>query len=64
MEFDEIANKLDEVAWSALIGCVTGSEADFDASYDAMIAELEKTGMSEAEQMLNDVIAEKVALVK
>ena len=64
MEFDEIANKLDEVAWSALIGCVTGSEADFDASYDAMLAELEKTGMSEAEQMLNDVIAEKVALVK
>lgn len=64
MEFDEIGDKLDEVAWSALIGCVTGAEADFDASYDAMLAELEKTGMSEAEGMLNDIIAEKVALVE
>lgn len=64
MEFDEIGDKLDEVAWSALIGCVTGSEADFDASYDAMLAELEATGMSEAEQMLTDIIAEKVALVE
>ncbi len=64
MEFDEIGDKLDEVSWSALIGCITGTEADFDASYDAMLAELEKTGMSEAEQMLTELIAEKVALVK
>lgn len=64
MEFDEIGDKLDEVAWSALIGCVTGSEANFDASYDAMLAELEATGMSEAERMLTDIIAEKVALVE
>ncbi len=64
MEFDEIGDKLDEVSWSALIGCVTGTEEAFDASYDAMLAELEKTGMSEAEGMLNDLIAEKVALVE
>ena len=64
MEFDEIADKLDEVSWSSLITCITGSEADFDANYDAMLAELEKTGMSEAEQMLNDIIAEKAALVQ
>ena len=64
MEFDEIANQLDEISWSALIKCVTGSEADFDANYDAMISELEKTGMSEAEAMLTDIIAEKVALTK
>lgn len=62
MEFDEIANQLDEVSWSALIKCVTGSEADFDANYDSMLEELEKTGMEEAEQMLNEIIAEKVAL--
>lgn len=64
MEFDEIANMLDEVAWSSLIKCITGTEAEFDASYEAMLAELEKTGMTDAEQMLNEIIAEKVALVK
>lgn len=62
MEFDEIENQLNEVSWSALIKCVTGSEADFDANYDSMLEELEKTGMAEAEQMLNEIIAEKVAL--
>lgn len=64
MEFDEIANQLDEVAWSSLISCIMGPEADFDASYDAMIAELESTGMAEAEQMLTDIIKEKVALAE
>lgn len=64
IEFTEIVDKLDEVAWSALIKCVTGSEAEFDGNYDAMIAELEATGMSDAEQMMTDVIAEKVAIVQ
>lgn len=64
VEFDEIGNKLDEVAWSALISCVIGSEADFDASYDKMIADLESTGMSEAESMLTEIIKERVALVE
>lgn len=64
LEFTEIVDKLDEVAWSALIKCVTGSEAEFDANYDAMIAELEATGMSEAEEMMTDIIAEKVAIVQ
>lgn len=64
VEFDEIGNKLDEVAWSALISCVIGSEADFDASYDKMIADLESTGMSEAESMLTKIIKERVALVE
>lgn len=64
VEFDEIGNKLDEVAWSALITCVIGSEADFDASYDKMIADLENTGMKEAEDMLTEIIKEKVAMVE
>lgn len=63
-EFDEIGNQLDEVAWSKLIECVIGSEADFDDTYNAMIAELEATGMSDAEAMLNEIIAEKVALIQ
>ncbi len=64
LEFTEIVDKLDEVAWSALIKCVTGSEAEFDANYDAMLAELEATGMSEAEDMMTSIIAEKVAIVQ
>ncbi len=64
LEFSEIVDKLDEVAWSALIKCVTGTEAEFDANYDAMIAELEATGMNEAEEMMTNIIAEKVAIVQ
>lgn len=64
IEFTEIADKLDEVSWSALIKCVTGSESEFDANYDAMLTELEAMGMSEAEQMMSDIIAEKVAIVQ
>ncbi len=64
LEFTEIVDKLDEVAWSALIKCVTGTEAEFDANYDAMIAELEATGMTEAEDMMTNIIAEKVAIVQ
>lgn len=61
LEFTEIVDKLDEVSWSALIKCVTGKEADFDNNYDAMLAELEATGMTEAEEMMTNIIAEKVA---
>ena len=64
VEFDEIGNLLDEVAWSSLITCVIGSEEDFDANYDAMIEQLEKVGMSDAEQMLTDIIKEKVSMVE
>ena len=63
-EFDEIGNKLDEISWSSLISAVIGKEADFDATYDAMLAELEKAGMSDAEKMLTDIVKEKVALMK
>lgn len=64
LEFTEIVDKLDEVSWSALIKCVTGTEAEFDANYDAMIAELEATGLRDAEEMMTNIIAEKVAIVQ
>lgn len=63
-EFDEIGNKLDEIAWSQLISCVIGSEDSFDASYDEMLKELEDTGMTEAEEMLTEIVKERVALVE
>lgn len=64
MEFDEIGNKLDEIAWSGLISCVIGAEADFDAQYDKMLQDLEGSGMSEAEEMLTEIVKERVALVE
>lgn len=59
-EFNEIEEKLNEVAWSSLITCVTGKEADFDKNYDKLIKDLEDTGMSDAEQMMTDIIADKI----
>lgn len=64
LEFSEIVDKLDEVAWSALIKCVTGGVDAFDSNYDAMLAELEATGLTEAEDMMTNIIAEKVAVVQ
>ena len=64
VEFDEIGNQLDEIAWSDLISCVIGKEADFDAGYDAMISDLEKAKMGTAEEMLTEIIKERVSLVE
>lgn len=64
LEFSEIVDKLDEVAWSSLIKCVTGGVDAFDANYDAMLAEFESTGLTEAEDMMTKIIAEKVAVVQ
>ncbi len=64
VEFDEIGNQLDEIAWSKLISCVIGSAEDFDAGYDEMISELEGAGMAKAEEMLTQIVKERVALVE
>lgn len=63
-EFTEISNQLDEISWSGLISCVINKEDDFDANYDAMLKELEKAGMLDAEKMLSGIVKEKVALVE
>lgn len=63
-EFDDIANQLDEIAWSGLISCIIGPEEEFDAAYDEMLAELEAAGMSEAEQMLTDIVKEKASMME
>lgn len=63
-EFTDLNNKLDEVSWSSLITCVIGKPEAFDANYDAMLASLEATGMSKAEEMLTQMVKDKVALVE
>ena len=62
VEFDEIGNKLDEIAWSGLITSVISSTSEFDAQYDKMLADLEGSGMSEAEAMLTEIVTEMVSL--
>ena len=47
-----------------MITCVIGKPEQFDATYDAMISSLESTGMTRAEEILTELIKEKVALVK
>lgn len=64
VEFDEIGNKLDEIAQSSLISCVLGSEADFDTNYDKMISDLEGSSMADAAEMLTEIIKGKVALTQ
>lgn len=64
VEFDEIGNQLDEVAWAKLITCVIGDEASFDATYDAMLDELDQVGVTEAEEMLTEIVKERVELVE
>jgi putative aldouronate transport system substrate-binding protein len=63
-EFTEIESLLDEVAWPALIKCITEPVEDFDANYDAMLEELESVGLEDAQSMLTDIIKEKVSLVE
>ncbi len=64
VEFDEIGNKLDEIAQPSLIGCIMAKEADFDAAYDKMISDLEGSGMKEAEEMLTEIVKDKVAVMQ
>lgn len=63
-EFSEIESLLDEIAWPGLIKCITDPVANFDANYDAMLSELESVGMYDAEEMLTEIIKEKVAMVQ
>lgn len=63
-EIEDITKKLDEIAWSGLIGCVIGKPEQFDANYDAMIKAFEGSGMYEAEQMMGDIVKAQVRMLE
>lgn len=63
-QFDEISTRLDEIAWSSLVSLIIDEEANFDANYDKLVSDLESAGMTQAEDMLTEIIAEKVALLE
>ncbi len=59
----ELANQeniLNEIAWPALVKCVTGSEADFDSNWQAMVDDLNANGLEEANKAMTDFLATKV----
>lgn len=59
----DLSNKVDilnEIAWPGLVKCVTGSEADFEANWNAMVAELEANGLNEANEEMTAFLATKI----
>ena len=62
IEFDDIGNKLDEIAQPGLVSAVMASTDDFDKTYDKMISDLEGSGMQEAEEMLTELVKGRAAL--
>lgn len=59
----EIVNKqqlLDEIAWPAMVNCVQDNVSNFDANWDAMIANLKANGLEEANQMMTEFLASKL----
>lgn len=59
----ELTNKrdrLDEIAWPALVKCVTDPESDFDANWDAMISALEAEGVEQFNQDYTDFLKTKL----
>ena len=59
----ELSNQeeiLNEIAWPALVKCVTGSSADFDANWDSMVAELKANGLDETNRAMTDFLATKI----
>jgi len=63
-EYNEINQQLEKIAWAGLISSVICSEADFDATYDKMLADLEAADMAKAGKILSDIIKERVSLME
>lgn len=57
-ELSETFNILEEIAWPGLVKAVSGGLDNFDANYDAMLADFEANGVADAEaemtRMLQD----------
>lgn len=51
---------LNEIAWPGLVKCVKGGQANYDANWDAMVAEMEKNGLRETEKMMTEFLADKI----
>ena len=63
----ELAEKqtiLDEIAWSGLVKCVTGTEDEFDGNWKSMVQELTDNGLADAEEAMTEFLATKLVDVE
>ena len=51
---------LDEIAWPGLVKCVTGSEAEFENNWNAMVSELEANDLEEANRRMTEFLSTKL----
>lgn len=57
-ELGQAEDYLDEIAWPSMVKAVTGAPEDFDATWDAMIAELEANGLQETNEAMTAFLAD------
>ncbi len=60
-EIVDLQNRLDEIAWPAMVKAVTDPVDDFDANWDAMIQSLKDNGLDEANQLETEFLASKLS---
>ena len=59
-ELANMENILNEIAWPSLVKIVTGSEADFESNWQAMVDELYANGLEDANKAMTDFLAGKI----
>lgn len=59
-EIVNLQTLLDEIAWPAMVKCVQENVSNFDANWDAMVAELEANGLEDANRMMTEFLASKL----
>lgn len=60
-ELTEIFNVLEEIAWPGLVKAVSGGQDNFDANYDAMLADFEANGVEEAEAQMTKMLQDSAS---
>ncbi len=59
-ELANMENILNEIAWPALVKCVTGSESDFEANWKTMVDDLNANGLDDANKAMTEFLAGKI----
>ena len=59
-ELSDMEAILDEIAWPGLVKCVTGSEAEFENNWNAMVSELEANDLEEANRRMTEFLSTKL----
>lgn len=55
-DLSDMVSILDEIAWPALVKCVTGTEDEFEANWEEMITALNDNGMQDANTMMTEFV--------